>query len=378
MKKSLVALAALAATAAFAQSSVTITGIMDANYQSLDFFGQKVNQVGQSGARTSTFKFIGTEDLGGGMSANFQFEVQPAFIASDANASLLGGNTKTGAGGASGVTYGQAANPSGLVGKGESFVGLKDNTYGEIKAGTVNTNTFKAFAAISQMGTGIGSGYDTGMVIPSVTRLESSAAYYTPTWNGLSAGLQKGYGNDAKFGTTTTQYQVRNTVTDYGLNYDNGPLALKYANRNEQAYTTGVITTSRLFGGAYDAGVAKFTLGTGNIKTDNALTDATINIAAVSVPFMGSYRFIAQQGSVKYTKGAPAGSAQDGNKNKIMGLALEKDLSKRTFVYLRSENVTLGAADLTAIYANGALLTSQAAGGNTKRTNTAIGISHQF
>jgi len=378
MKKSLVALATLAATAAFAQSSVTITGIMDANYQSLDFFGQKINQVGQSGARTTTFKFIGTEDLGGGTSANFQFEVQPSIIAGDANASLLGGNTKTGAGGASGVTYGQAANPSGLVGKGESFVGLKDNTYGEVKAGTVNTNTFKAFAALSQLGTGIGSGYDSGMIFTAITRLESSASYDTPVWNGLSAGIQKGFGNDNKFGTTTTQYQVRNTVTDYGLNYSNGPLSLKYANRNEQAFTTGVITTTRWIGGIYDAGVAKVTLGTGAVKTDNAATDATQSIASVSVPFMGSYRFIAQQGSVKYTAGAPAGSAQNGNKNKIMGLALEKDLSKRTFVYLRSENVTLGAADLTAIYSNGALLSSQAAGGNTKRTNTAVGISHQF
>jgi len=371
MKKSLVALAALAASAAFAQSSVTITGIMDANYQSLDYFGQKINQAGQSGARTTTFKFIGSEDLGGGQSANFQFEVQPSFMAGDGNASVLGGNTKAGTN-ASAVAV---PNGSGLVGKGESFASFKDSAYGEVKVGTINTNVFKTFAAVSQMGTGVGSGYDTGGVIPNFTRLESAASYESPVINGFSGSVTKGFGVDQKFGTTTTTYDVRNTVVDYGLTYANGPLTARFANRNEQAFTTGVITTTRLLGGVYDAGVAKVSLATGNRKTDDTKNDASISIMAVSVPFMGSYRFIAQQGAVKYTKNA-SGNGIDGAKNKIVGWGFEKDLSKRTFVYLRSENATIGATDLTAVIVNGSALTKT--DGNNKRTATAIGISHQF
>jgi len=374
MKKSLVALAALAATAAFAQSSVTITGIMDANYQAVDYMGQKLSQVGQNGARTSTFKFIGSEDLGGGQSANFQMEIQPTFVANNTNASVLGGNTQAGTN-ASAVAV---ANPVGLVGPGEAFVGFKDNTYGEVKLGTVNTNTFKTYAAVSQMGTGIGTGYSTGGVVPSVTRLESSASYDTPVWNGLSAGLQKGYGNDNKFGTTTTTYAVRNSVTDYGVAYANGPLTLRFGNRNEQAYSTGVITTTRLFGGLYDAGVAKISLATGNRKTDDTKSDANISLASVVVPFMGSYRFLVQQSAVKYTKnGGSTENGLDGAKNKVVGWGLEKDLSKRTFVYLRAENVTLGATDMKTIVVNGSALTSST-DTNNKRTLTAVGISHQF
>jgi len=370
MKKTLVALAALAATASFAQSSVSISGIIDANYQSLDYFGQKINQVGQSGARTTTFKFNGTEDLGGGQSANFQFEVQPSLIAGDGNASVLGGNTKAGTN-ASAVAV---PNGSGLVGKGQSFASFKDNAYGEVKAGTINTGTFNTFALASQMGTGIGSGYDSGGVIPNITRLESAASYETPTINGFSGSVTKGFGNDNKFGTTTTTYDVRNTVVDYSVAYANGPLSARYGNRNEQKFSTGVITTTRLLAGAYDAGVAKVSLATGAQKTDDTKTDASISIMSVSVPFMGSYRFLAQQGQVKYTKGA--GNGVDGSKNKIVGWGFEKDLSKRTYVYFRSENATIGATDLTAVITNGAALTK--ADGNNKRTATAIGISHSF
>ena len=67
-----------------------MSGIMDAGYQSIkNLGGQQTNQVGQSGARTTTVKLNGTEDLGGGMSANFQFEVQPSSLLRTATSSTL-------------------------------------------------------------------------------------------------------------------------------------------------------------------------------------------------------------------------------------------------------------------------------------------------
>ncbi|MEY2792008.1 MAG: Gram-negative porin, partial [Pseudomonadota bacterium] len=71
MKKSLVALAALAATSAFAQSSVQIVGGFDVGYQQLNIRGAKVTQSAASnGSYTSNVIFKGTEDLGGGLKAN--------------------------------------------------------------------------------------------------------------------------------------------------------------------------------------------------------------------------------------------------------------------------------------------------------------------
>ena len=69
MKKTLIALAALAATSAFAQSSVQLYGGLDAGYQALNFKGNKVNGIAGNGASTSALFVKGTEDLGGGFEA---------------------------------------------------------------------------------------------------------------------------------------------------------------------------------------------------------------------------------------------------------------------------------------------------------------------
>lgn len=74
--KSLLALALLAgfASAASAQSSVTIFGVLDANLRQIDNNGVKVKQLGTDGLASNRLGFRGTEDLGGGLKANFWLE----------------------------------------------------------------------------------------------------------------------------------------------------------------------------------------------------------------------------------------------------------------------------------------------------------------
>ena len=97
MKKSLVALAVLAATGAFAQSSVTLYGRMDLGTE-----GGK-NNVSAGGVTTTTknnelagaqnnwtgsrLGVRGSEDLGGGLKANFNYEfrLHPDNLRSGAN-----------------------------------------------------------------------------------------------------------------------------------------------------------------------------------------------------------------------------------------------------------------------------------------------------
>jgi len=90
MKKSVFALAAMTAAAgvAQAQSSVSVYGIIDAGYKSVESDAVAVSSnvarvtntkiTGISGVgseSTSRFGFRGTEDIGGGLKANFVFEV---------------------------------------------------------------------------------------------------------------------------------------------------------------------------------------------------------------------------------------------------------------------------------------------------------------
>jgi predicted porin len=76
MKKSLIALAVMAAAgAASAQSSVTLFGIVDATISSYSVGGgQHTTALSNSGYNSSRLGFRGTEDLGGGMAASFWLE----------------------------------------------------------------------------------------------------------------------------------------------------------------------------------------------------------------------------------------------------------------------------------------------------------------
>jgi len=93
MKKTLIAIAALAATGAFAQSSVTISGVMDVGLQMatiqnhattaaaglapLNGTFNKTNSFASSNTATTAINIAGVEDLGGGMKASFFIETNP-------------------------------------------------------------------------------------------------------------------------------------------------------------------------------------------------------------------------------------------------------------------------------------------------------------
>src|SRR5471032_2776238 len=77
MKKSLITIAVLGAmsSAAFAQSNVTIYGIVDAGIVSeRGGAAGNVSKVTSGAASASRLGFKGTEDLGGGLSAVFKLE----------------------------------------------------------------------------------------------------------------------------------------------------------------------------------------------------------------------------------------------------------------------------------------------------------------
>ena len=74
MKKSLIAIAALAATGAFAQSSVTLYGVADLSLAKTSGVSSQLSGNGTLNNGSSRFGLRGSEDLGGGLKANFNFE----------------------------------------------------------------------------------------------------------------------------------------------------------------------------------------------------------------------------------------------------------------------------------------------------------------
>jgi general bacterial porin, GBP family len=96
MKKSLLALAVLGAFAgsAMAQSSVTLYGVADVNISSAKGGTSRLTSMGSGGLQGSRVGFRGTEDLGGGLKANFVLE--NGYNIDTGTFAQIGTNTNTG------------------------------------------------------------------------------------------------------------------------------------------------------------------------------------------------------------------------------------------------------------------------------------------
>jgi len=386
MKKTLVALAALASVSAFAQSSVTISGLADLGYASQKTYGDNTSAVLQSMSKTSTFKFAGTEDLGGGLNANFQFEVQPSYIAGNGNATTAAINTTTTAayanGAAVGGTIAQTAQ-SGLVGKGQSWLGLGSSSAGGVRFGTINTVTLDTHANAAQaLGTNVGSGYKE--IGSEYTRYENSFQYTSPSFSGLTAVFQRGTGMDQVYGTTTAITLRRPEMNELGLKFDQGPVALRAAtlksktSPNEAATSANITTRVTTMSAKYDAGMVRLAGFSQSLSDDLAVaTKYKTSMYSIEVP-MGAFTFTALTGVQKVTGvGTTPVTAKTIGDNKVTTLQAKYDLSKRTYVYLMNVNRTVtSSSDWSKVVVNGAALSAVPTDPTIKTTG--LGIVHNF
>jgi len=237
MKKTLVAMAAIAATASFAQSSVVLSGNLDGAYVSRT--GTVARQAGTTfttgvgTSSTTSIKLTATEDLGAGMKAVAMYELDPRSLIDDSYAVNLtpnaSGSTTTG------NTAIVAATVTGL-GRHEAYVGLSGG-FGQIQLGAPNAPSLDVNGASSPLGTGIGSGYTaygtsgTNWNSALNTRYSRSAKWISPTMNGFTLSVSYAPGNDQSNTAVSSNLGVPNArqATDVGIKYSNGPLNVAYA-----------------------------------------------------------------------------------------------------------------------------------------------------
>ena len=209
MKKTLIALAAVAATgAAFAQSSVTLYGVADAALTKSTGSSAKLSSSSGMNNGTSRWGVRGSEDLGGGLKAGFNYE---------AGLSLNDGST-----GQSGGNYFSRA----------AWMNLSGG-FGELRLGRTLNPSFYAAAAWELTGTANYSAVvgQFGNVLGGI-RNSSQVAYTTPNMGGFSATLgyiMKGnnlVGASAATATTPAVAGVERAKVDLNAIYRNGPVAV--------------------------------------------------------------------------------------------------------------------------------------------------------
>ena len=368
MKKSLIALAVLAASGtSFAQSSVTIWGIVDAGVSRGNSDVNSITRLVGSGISSSQLGFRGTEDLGGGMSASFWLE---AGLSNDSGA---GGATTTNNQAAGTGTSATALGSQGLTFNRRSTVSLTGG-FGEIRLGRDYTPHFWNWTVYDPFGTnGVGTnramlssvalGGTTGSTTGTSVRASNSVTYlfnhganatYAAGGNGLHAAVQMYFGENASNSATPKD----GDGSGIRVGYNAGPLSAAVGT-GQTKFAAGNLKMTNV-GAGYDMGVARL-IGQitrdqlGTVKGDGMLVGVTAPMGAGLV--RASY-------STYENKATTADSKQ-------IAVGYVHNLSKRTRAY-----VTYASVD----NANGAAV---ALGGATGVANKAssgfdIGMTHSF
>jgi len=255
MKKSLIALAALASFAgmASAQSSVTLFGIVDATLAYGHGSVSNKTQLTNSGYNSSRLGFRGTEDLGGGMSASFWLEAgvnndNGTGAATNTNNQSTGGAV-AGIGGGQGLTFNR-----------RSTVSLAGG-WGELRLGRDYNPQFWNLTVFDPFGT---NGVGTSQVLVSnaaitgviSVRSSNTVGYFLPGNLGGFYGQVQYY-----MGENNSNLANKKDGTGAGLRvgFANGPFNVAAAfssTKYLQSATTGDVKTVNI-GGQWDFGMAK-------------------------------------------------------------------------------------------------------------------------
>ncbi len=307
MKQQLIVLAiASVSGAAFAQSNVTIYGVADATLDVISVSGgatpslqantPSFTRVATNGSRLG---FKGSENLGNGLTALFQFESDAKFdeggtlgTARDSFVGLVGGFGK--------VTLGNLSGPS------RSLASALDVNAGDDGIGSNQAILGKVGGLLAGTKLDGNGNFSTPRTSPSTTRsgrtaglfdnrFTNAVAYVSPKFSGVQFSAQYA-ANENK--DDASDAKINTAAYDLGLTYENGPvyLGLTYADarwRNEDDGTAAVNTLSERWGddfrshevrlgGKYDFGNASLRLIWSQNRTEADANTLPLRVAATN------------------------------------------------------------------------------------------------
>jgi len=386
IKKTLIALAAVAATgAAFAQSTVTISGILDVGVRNTSKVAAGAAKLGLTAGNNNRVAFGVSEDLGGGLKAlaNAQMRFDPTTGTTEAanGRPLFQGETRVGLAGGFGTV---------LMGRGLTALQLPNG--GNSDPWGVTTAAGSVYAA----------GFATDYAAGGEGRIDQALFYTSPSFNGLTlsasmsprkivtaavaekAAVADANGVQGTNAVTASAAGVSKTHQSINLTYAAGNLVVGVGNERNRANDT----ITQVYGN-YNLGVAKVFASSATIKGGTAEEQrfgGTFAAAASAVNTgTTANRQVAAGGKIdNWTIGAtvPMGAATirvgysvwngsgapgqlDDNK---FGLGVKYDLSKRTFIYTDVAQQT--RKNLTG--------TAAAGRDNTNVQLFDLGVAHSF
>ena len=342
MKKNLIALAVLAVSGiASAQSNVTLYGLIDAYVGN-----QKINGLSQTGINlaspaggsggalnTSRFGLKGSEDLGGGLKANFVLEAgfDPSTGVANTYSNPFTPNVAS------------SQNQNAIFGR-QSWVGVSGG-FGEVKLGKMWT----PFDMVKGSGA---AAFDALIFAPAANvwasnnyndRPGNSIYYSTPSLGGFSAaGMYS-------FGENKTLANSAGKIAGVNVAYAAGPVAAAVSYQTQKANGSTVATKFTQVNGSYDLGVVKLLGALGRVKDGAnpyglAVAKSTEYQIGLDVPVSSA---VTLSGGYAHSKDAQLAGGPDITR-KGFGVAGLYALSKRTNLYVGAQDSKQNAYALTA------------------------------
>ncbi len=341
MKKSLIALAVLAASgAAMAQSSVTLYGLVDTFYANVSTDNgagvtTSTNVLNSGAVNGSRWGLKGSEDLGGGLKANFQLE--------------SGFNNDTGAAAQGGLLFGRAAWVGFSGGFGAVSVGRIATPYYDVEGAqdavfnsalSPETLTFRSSTA--------GNAGSIGSA--ATARSNNTIKYVAPAMSGFGAAVsygldEKAVGSAATVAAPTLPLTTAGrAVTSLNLTYAGGPVAVSFAYQNEAAYNGSAVAAGLVpavnyadinftrLQGSYDFGGIVAKLGFGKAGNVGFKSGADTTEYMLGVDYKASSALTLSAGYANSSDNTTLSGVADQTR-KGFGLGAAYSLSKRTFLF---------------------------------------------
>jgi len=332
MKKSLIALAVLAASgAAMAQSSVTVYGRLDASVGSAKVGAPGVSgntQLFNSNLTSSRLGFRGTEDLGGGLSAIFGIETGFQVDSPGTSNNATPGGAPT--------TLGDRAAFVGLAGGfGTVKLGRHDTSFDDIRDLSVSSNLWdsthlastETIVGASANG-GVAASAGVGGLADYGDRANNQIRYESPSFSGFTFGASYGFGEATK--------PAKADVTAFNLRYKAGALDIGYAFQENKAISATLVDTTNQYNtlaAAYNFGAFRVSGGWNQVKRDVAGgVKANAYTIGVNVP-VNAFDF-----SVGYSTAKAKQNGATFEKGSAFSAGVTYALSKRTRAYAALTN----------------------------------------
>jgi len=344
MKKTLIFAALAAMTSSALAQNVTFSGVIDTGIQQHNNGKESYVRSSDNGIGASRISVRGTEDLGNGLRANFQFEA------------LL--HPSSGSAGSSTVAANEVFNReawAGLAGPwGEIRLGRQDVTYAQDV--DIGSSQFGIFGNHAINGTSIEMGTDQKNVIK----------YISPSVSGVSLQLGHASANNAgAIADSATAGDQKGAA----ILFNKDAMRLFVGTHKTGATATASDRDFVVYGGSYNFGPAS--VGATYIEGDvnnaneakNKVTQGSVRVPLASGLAMHAVYAVAKDGA----------QSSDGQ-GKGYTVGMTKALSKRTTLY--AAYTAVDNQTNARMFMSGQVAAPATAGLDTKTTS--FGISHTF